>query len=162
MCGRDPENPDSSRLEEGEWLEIAKALDRSGVASLHLSTNYAENPVRDRDALVKLATLIKREVTTPLSLAGNIHDPMTGARLLEEGIADYIELGRPMLADPDYPLKLSQDRERDIRTCVNCNLCRHETSQKRPIRCTVNPDLGRESTHLCKRNRRTKAKTSPS
>jgi NADPH-dependent 2,4-dienoyl-CoA reductase/sulfur reductase-like enzyme len=92
---------------------------------------------------VSLAAAVKKAVGVPVVAAGKI-DPVLGERILQEGKADFIALGRPLLADPYLPNKAREGRLRDIRSCIYCNNCLVYT--KRRIRsCTVNPFLFRES-----------------
>jgi 2,4-dienoyl-CoA reductase (NADPH2) len=58
---------------------------------------------------------------------------------LAEG-ADLIGIARPLIADPDFPRKLLEERDAEIRPCVSCNEdCRLFDPT---LLCTVNPDLG--------------------
>ena len=92
---------------------------------------------------VPLAAAVKKAVRVPVVAAGKI-DSVLGEHILEEGKADFIALGRPLLADPHLPNKAREGRLEDIRRCIYCNNCL--VSSKRRFRsCTVNPFLFRES-----------------
>jgi 2,4-dienoyl-CoA reductase-like NADH-dependent reductase (Old Yellow Enzyme family) len=57
---------------------------------------------------------------------------------LREG-ADLVGIARPLIADPDFPRKLLEERDAEIRPCVSCNEdCRLFDPA---LMCTVNPDL---------------------
>lgn len=57
---------------------------------------------------------------------------------LVEG-ADLVGIARPLIADPDFPRKLLEERDAEIRPCVSCNEdCRLFDPM---LLCTVNPDL---------------------
>jgi 2,4-dienoyl-CoA reductase-like NADH-dependent reductase (Old Yellow Enzyme family) len=57
---------------------------------------------------------------------------------LGEG-ADLVGIARPLIADPDFPRKLLEERDAEIRPCVSCNEdCRLFDPA---LLCTVNPDL---------------------
>ena len=57
---------------------------------------------------------------------------------LGEG-ADLVGVARPLIADPDFPRKLLEERDAEIRPCVSCNEdCRLFDPA---LLCTVNPDL---------------------
>ncbi|HWL85519.1 MAG TPA: tRNA-dihydrouridine synthase [Polyangiaceae bacterium] len=44
----------------------------------------------------------------PVIANGGLHDPARAARVLEEGHADLVALGRAAIANPDWPKRLSQ------------------------------------------------------
>jgi NADPH-dependent 2,4-dienoyl-CoA reductase/sulfur reductase-like enzyme len=72
-------------------------------------------------------------------------DPYLAEKALEEGKADFIGWGRPLIADPDLPRKVAEGRLEEIRRCIHCNEClRVQWAHRAPLRCTVNPVAGRE------------------
>ena len=145
IYGKDPENPERTRVSEDEICSIASYLDSIGVASLHFSTNYAPEPYIEQQQLLALTAKVKQRVAAKLAVAGSIHDPARGEEILRDQKADFIELGRALLCDPDFANKARAGELGTIRPCLGCNRCRYETSSKQPIRCTANPWLGRES-----------------
>jgi 2,4-dienoyl-CoA reductase (NADPH2) len=54
-------------------------------------------------------------------------------------------LARPMLAEPDYALKLKEGRAREIVRCNGDNECLRRLMMNMPIRCPLNPELGHEA-----------------
>jgi 2-enoate reductase len=62
--------------------------------------------------------------------------------------ADFILMGRALLADPDLPIKAREERIADIRRCIGCNTgCAARDVKKFPtISCAVNATVGREGT----------------
>ena len=94
--------------------------------------------------LIPLAAVVKKAIRAPVIAAGKI-DPVLGERILEEGKADFIALGRPLLADPYLPNKAREGRLDDIRQCIYCNNCLFSSEKMRYRFCTVNPFLFRES-----------------
>lgn len=98
-------------------------------------------------AMVPLAEKIKQAVQVPIIAAGKI-TPELAVRVLEQGQADFVAMGRPLLADPDLPNKIREGRREDVRNCLYCNNClRIETGAPS---CTVNPFLFRESRYPLK------------
>ena len=66
-------------------------------------------------------------------------------KVLKEGKADLIAVGRQLLADPYWPLKLQQGRENEVVRCLSCNkLCSGNYQKNKEIECAVNKELGRE------------------
>lgn len=97
---------------------------------------YPEGP------MVTLAEEVKRAVTIPVIAAGKI-SPELAEQIIREGKADFVALGRPLLADADLPKKLREGRPEDIRWCVYCNNC-IRTEPGDGV-CSVNPFLFREA-----------------
>jgi NADPH-dependent 2,4-dienoyl-CoA reductase/sulfur reductase-like enzyme len=95
---------------------------------------YPEGP------MVPLAEEVKKVVEVPVVTAGKI-SPELAEQIIASGKADFIALGRPLLADPELPNKLRQGRVDDVRRCIYCNNCIGAALSS----CTVNPFLHRES-----------------
>ena len=97
--------------------------------------------------LVPLAAAMKKAVSIPVITVGGLNAEL-GEKALEEGAADMVAFGRTLIADPELPKKIMEDRLEDIRPC-----CRgHEGCISLffagcPIRCEVNPACGREATY---------------
>lgn len=86
----------------------------------------------------------KRKLSVPV-MAANVHDPHLAARALVAGDADMAILARQMLADPDYANKVRTGRARDIVLCNRDNYCVKRLMMGFPVRCSVNPKMGREA-----------------
>lgn len=83
----------------------------------------------------------------PLIAMGKLGDPVLAEELLARGEADFVSLGRPLLADPAWVEKVRDGAEGDIRRCIGCLNCL--TFARRPdipagASCTVNPAVLRE------------------
>lgn len=59
----------------------------------------------------------------PIITAGKIPMPDFAEEILQEGKADLIGLGRPLLCDPDWAIKSLEGREEEIVKCIFCNHC---------------------------------------
>ena len=65
-------------------------------------------------------------------------------QILREGSADFISMGRPLLADPDLPNKARQGRLDDICSCIACNEdCFQRLYAQPDVSCVFNPRVGR-------------------
>lgn len=74
-----------------------------------------------------------------------IVDPEDAQRVLDEGWADGVALGRALTVDPDWPRKAQEGRTESIRPCIQCNYCwsgLHEGLSA--LACVQNPEVGRE------------------
>lgn len=138
-------------LEEAK--QIARMLQDAGVDALDISSGtYASMPTilepmsYPEGWRAYLAEEIKKVVHIPVITVGVIRSPETAEGILAEGKADFVALGRTLIADPEWPLKAMEGRTEDIRKCITCNVwCIGERVFKNlHIRCTVNPAAGRE------------------
>jgi len=76
---------------------------------------------------------------TPVIVAGKIRDPKHAEEILEQGKADMIGLCRALLADPDWPVKAQEGREKEIVRCVACNWCLEADSRYEQVKCSRYP-----------------------
>jgi 2,4-dienoyl-CoA reductase-like NADH-dependent reductase (Old Yellow Enzyme family) len=144
--------PGGLTLEETE--ATARELEAWGAAALHISdgcyATYAQGrmipPMAMPDGLLlQNAAFIKRAVKIPVIAVGKLRTPQRIQTALATGVCDFAAIGRGLLADPDWPLKVQQERLREIRPCVACNQgCISRLFAQRDVRCTVNPEVGRE------------------
>jgi len=95
------------------------------------------------------AETIKSAVSIPVLACGGLGvDLELAEKVLEEGKADFIQMGRPLIADPDLPMKIVTGRIDEIRWCIRCGECHpHDMDKLRKpgLRCSVNPFTGREA-----------------
>lgn len=95
---------------------------------------------------VPLAQQIKKAVKIPVCVSGKITDPVQAEDILKQGKADFINLGRALIADPYFPNKVKAGKIDEICKCIVCLRCA-ESILKPPggaMVCTVNPTVGRE------------------
>ncbi|GKU83264.1 FAD-dependent oxidoreductase [Niallia sp. NCCP-28] len=90
-----------------------------------------------------MSRAVKEKFNKPTITTGNIRNPEIAEEILERGDADFIGMGRQMIADPFYVEKLAKGTIDQIRKCISCNIgcAGHRIALNRPIRCTVNPDV---------------------
>lgn len=134
-----------------DCVALAKMLQDAGVDAVHVSGysgpigGYIEAPLCYRAGnLVPLAEAVKKAVNIPVIAVGRI-DPELGEDLLRQGKADFIAMGRALLADPDLPNKLSTGKRNEIRPCIRCYHCVSQHLDDWPTECSVNPAVGREA-----------------
>jgi len=96
-------------------------------------------------AMLDLAAAMKKAVKIPILNSGN-HTPETALAAVQEGMADYIMMGRPLLADPDLPNKLKNGQREDVRPCLRCNesCVGKNLFQQKSLTCAVNARTGFE------------------
>ncbi|WP_329781325.1 NAD(P)/FAD-dependent oxidoreductase [Parolsenella catena] len=76
----------------------------------------------------------------PVVAVGKLGYPDVAERALREGSCDMVMLGRPLLADPEWPNKAFAGRVADIRPCIGCQEgCLDEFVEGGHPQCAVNP-----------------------
>lgn len=128
----------------------AKALCAMPIDCLHIvAGNYATNhliipPACYGNITNKGRLQAIREAVGPgfpLAVAGRITNVLEAEELYQQGLADFVAMGRASLADPELPKRSPAS----VRTCIGCNEgCIGRTSKDLSIRCALNPCTGRE------------------
>ena len=77
---------------------------------------------------------------TPVVTAGKIREPRHAEEILAQSKADMIGLCRALLADPDWPAKAREGREKEIVRCVACNWCLEADSRYEQVKCDRYPE----------------------
>jgi len=139
--------------ESFDTARLAPALVEAGVDAFHVSGGVIDrlvtqmvNGSHDPAALNAAgAEAVKRVVDVPVIAVGRIHDPALAERMLREGRADLIAMGRPLLADPDLPDKVREGRADDVRLCISCQNCIDAMETRFALECAINPRTGREA-----------------
>jgi hypothetical protein len=85
---------------------------------------------------------VKQAVAVPVIAVGRLGDPAVAAAAIESGKADFIALGRTLVAEPEWVVKLA--RGEPARRCLACNTCVDEMRSGAPLGCVVNGRAGRE------------------
>ena len=139
---------DGITAEEG--IEQARILEKTGVTAFHVVGGDYRN-VRvinaqydKRGDFIEIAKGFKDAgIKLPIILDGGFTTPDIAEKALEDGVCDFIGLGRPIIADPDWAVKLMEDRPEDIRPCIRCTAgCVGTIAQFNAaigLRCSVNP-----------------------
>ncbi|SPM34391.1 NADH oxidase, partial [Mycobacterium rhizamassiliense] len=135
-----------------ETAGMAPELVAAGVDAFHVSGGVIDrlvtgmvNSADDGDALnVGAAAAVKQVVDVPVIVVGRIHDPDRAERILAEGRADFIAMGRPLLADPELPRKIQAGQSQRVRKCISCENCIDAMEQRFSVDCAVNPRTGKE------------------
>lgn len=132
------------------FADIAKLVEAAGLDYVALSagcyeTMSASAPSVDGELVDSgEAKVFKQTLSVPLLIQG-IHDPARAARAIAEGNGDLVMLARSTLADPEYARKVNEGRPESIVKCLRDNTCMRRMVFGMPVRCDVNPAMGREA-----------------
>ncbi|MFA5585370.1 MAG: FAD-dependent oxidoreductase [Saccharofermentanales bacterium] len=150
LSGTDYE-PDGFPIEE--TVELAKALEKEGIDGIHVSGGDHHTMIHQVSPMAIevchnawAAREIKKHVSVPIIASGSITLPQYAEEILSTGGGDFVGLGRPLWADPEWPTKAAADHPEDIRPCIRCNEgCLERTFfNYKAVTCAVNPVISRE------------------
>ena len=140
--------PRQMTLDDG--LEIAKFLENR-LDYINISNGCAQNGDANCDPYSfqpgwkkHVAKAFKDALSIPVIATNTIKNPDWAEELLEEGISDYVGLGRSQFADPEFVKKAKEGRADEIVKCIGCMYCRERLMADMPIECSINPRLGYE------------------
>jgi len=138
-----------------DMSQAAELLEAAGADALHISSgnyaSYAEGhlipPMAIKDGVnIPLAKAIKKKVKIPVIAVAKIRTPELAEKTLKDGSADFIAIGRSLLADPDWPKLAKAGKAKEINPCIACNQgCISRLFAQQDVWCTVNPKCGREA-----------------
>jgi 2,4-dienoyl-CoA reductase (NADPH2) len=130
-------------------IELAREV---GIDAVHLtayaSTDVATGPTdsyapHEVGPLADYAAALRVRVDVPVITFGRF-EPDEAEAVLAGGKADFVAMGRKLLADPDLPNKLADGRVDDIRPCIYQYRCIGNIFVKDSLHCVANARTGRE------------------
>ena len=120
-----------------ESAKLAKLLEEAGADALDADNGsydswYWAHPPMYMPLACNLddAKFIKKHVNIPVFCAGRMEDPNTGVEVIEKEEIDAVSIGRQFLADPEYVVKVKEDRLDDIKPCLACHNACFAVAQK--------------------------------
>ncbi|MGM0689718.1 MAG: FAD-dependent oxidoreductase [Bacillota bacterium] len=130
---------------------FAAELEKTGVDCFNVTGGWHESRVPQitgelpRGGFSYLARGVKEAVTVPVIASNRINDPLVAEEILQLNLADMINMGRPLIADPELPNKAESGAYDSIRRCIACNQgCFDSVFSIQAVHCTVNPSAGHE------------------
>ncbi|MEG0049671.1 MAG: FAD-dependent oxidoreductase [Clostridia bacterium] len=136
-------------------IQYAKAIEAMGVDALDVSSatydtyNYWLEPTSfDCGWRAYMAEAVKKEVSVPVIAANLIRSPEQAEKQLNDGIQDFVALGRPQIADPHWANKVAVGNQDEVKRCICCLYCMESMLEGAFLgenaHCAINPTVGRE------------------
>ncbi len=150
LSGTDYEDEDPITIEDS--IVIAQALENAGVDVINVSGGNGQKIHKQVSPMylpqannLWAAEAIKNAVNIPVIASGAINTPELAENILKEEKAHFVALGRPIFADPQFPLKAQEGRPEDINYCIRCmDGCFLRGYAVGGLNCSVNPTLGNQ------------------
>ena len=137
-----------------DMVAVVQELEKLGVSAIDVSGGSNEHPALSmhciqpasfpRNYLAGVARQLRRSTRLPVIVAGRVVEPEDAETLLDSGAADFVALGRPLLADPFWVRKALGELDVPIRKCIACNVCYERLTREQDVACVQNPLIGTE------------------
>ena len=137
-----------------EMIDLSKRLESKGVKAIHVSAGtvcstppwFFQHMFITKGKTWEMANKIKKEINLPVIFVGRINSLDDIEKLKKEYSADYMAIGRALVADPDFVGKYFAEVEGPIRPCLACvEGCLGGVKSGQGLQCLVNPEVGRET-----------------
>ncbi len=143
--------PDGIKLEE--MIKFSKILKEKSIEAIHVSAGtvcntppwYFQHMFVPKGKTWEFAQKIKQEVGIPTIYVGQINTEDDIKNLIDNFKADYIAIGRALVADPEFVGKYNKQISGNIRPCLACaEGCLGGVKSGQGLQCLVNPEVGQE------------------
>lgn len=139
-----------------ETIELCKMLEKAGVDALDCGAGlFMTMPLicptvyHEKGCFTSMTAEIKKAVSIPVIAQGRLQDPEVAEKVLADGKADFVAIGRGWIAEPDWVNKVKAGDLEGMRRCISCDHCIGDRiSGNMTIRCTLNAMAGREHRFL--------------
>ncbi|MBQ9646772.1 MAG: FAD-dependent oxidoreductase, partial [Oscillospiraceae bacterium] len=139
-----------------ETIELCKMLEKAGVDALDCGAGlFMTMPLicptvyHEKGCFTSMTAEIKKAVSIPVIAQGRLQDPEVAERVLADGKADFVAIGRGWIAEPDWVNKVKAGDLEGMRRCISCDHCIGDRiSGNMTLRCTLYAMAGREHRFL--------------
>lgn len=140
-----------------EMIKFSKILEDKGVNAIHVSAGsvcstppwYFQHMFIEKGKTWELAKAIKTGTNIPVIFVGRINRIDDIEKIKNDYSAEYIAVGRALVADPDFIGKYLTEVKGQIRPCLACEQgCLGGVRAGQGLKCLVNPEVGEDGTPL--------------
>lgn len=144
--------PDGIKLPE--MIAFSKILKEKGISAIHVSAGsacstppwYFQHMFIPKGKTWEMAKAIKEKIDIPVVFVGRINTFDDIDKLKNEFAADYIAVGRGLVADPDFIGKYLGNVKGLAKPCLACaEGCLGGVKSGQGLKCLVNPVVGKET-----------------
>ncbi len=131
---------------------LLKLAEDQGVSAIHVGMGntcfsppwyFHHGSLPEKPQMDSLAW-IRENTTLPLVVAGRMGRKEKIEKVFNEGLADFIALGRPLIADPSMLRKWHDNKDQEAVLCGYClQGCFHRVKSGEGLGCNFNPLIGR-------------------
>jgi len=145
-----------------EMIQVALMLEAEGIDAIEVSggthLSPAEYSFSRKTGIVpaekelyfaEAARLYKEKIKVPLMLVGGIRSYSVAKRVIDENLADYVSLCRPLVREP-HLIRRWQAGDAKRAACISCNECFTPVRSEKGIYCVAEAKLRRKQTERMK------------
>jgi 2,4-dienoyl-CoA reductase-like NADH-dependent reductase (Old Yellow Enzyme family) len=119
---------------QDEMVEVSKMLAAEGISAIEMSGGTPFSPANrgfsrpgvqdpaEEVYYLDAAKQFKDNVDVPLVLVGGIRTYAVAESLVQQGVADFISLSRPLIREPNL-IRRWHEGDLTSSTCIHCNQC---------------------------------------
>ena len=133
-----------------DGIKICMALEAAGVDFLDVSCGLYETGIVSVEPISfpqgwrkDFIKAVKEHVKVPVIAVSVIREPAVAEAFIENGVVDFVGMGRTWLAEPHWGRKVQEGREDELNKCISCLRCFESllalNAQGLPLECAVNP-----------------------
>jgi 2,4-dienoyl-CoA reductase (NADPH2) len=148
----------------GEILSLATDVETAGATMINSGFGWHEARVPTivtsvpNSAFVDISHAVAGHVNIPVVASNRINMPQAAEQILADTHVQLISMARPLLADPEWVLKVQAERDDEINTCIACNqACLDHAFARKTVSCLLNPRAGHETQLVLSPTRRTRS-----
>lgn len=128
---------------------LLDVIAEGGATAIHVGNGsacdsppwYYSHMAMPEEKQIEALKAIRSQTSLPLIAAGRMGHIPKMEEVTEIGY-DFVALGRALIADPEFVLKLAGGKAKDVVECGAClDGCLRAVKSGQPIHCIVNPDL---------------------
>jgi len=136
-----------------DMANFSKILENKGISAIHVTAGtvcstppwFFQHMFIPKGKTWDMAAEIKKQLNIPVIFVGRVNSKDDVEKLRNEYNADYIALGRALVADPDFTGKYFGKIKGNIRPCLACvEGCLRGVKSGKGLQCLVNPNVGLE------------------
>ena len=134
-------------------INVVKILEKENASAFHVTSGnvcesaawYYQHQFIPKGVTWQLAKKVKVNTTLPVIGVGQVTAPVDIATIFDEVFADFIAIGRALIADPDFVGKYLQLVDGIILPCGSCLTgCLGRIKIGKGLQCEINPEVGKE------------------
>jgi len=139
-----------------EMVQVAAMLEKEGIDAIEISGGTHLSPkeysfsratgvVSEDEEVYYLdaAKLYKQRIKVPLMLVGGIRSYPVAEQLVNDGLADYVSLCRPLIREP-HLIRRWQSADTSRANCISCNQCFSPARSGEGVHCVAAEKLRRK------------------
>ena len=133
-----------------DGIKIVKTLEAAGIDFVDVSCGLYETGITSVEPISfpqgwrkPFIKAVRDVVDIPVIAVSQIREPAVAESFLEDGVVDFVAMGRTWLAEPEWGKKVLEGREDELNKCISCLRCFESllglNAQGLPFECAVNP-----------------------